>query len=87
MRSHQQKGARQWTRRTTHAFEHSPRGLLVSAEENRILDTSVSGYIIITLPRNSERDGLRGGEFSDKVTIHLPISISFIAGGSALQLR
>lgn len=37
LRSHQQKGARRWTRRTIHASDLSPRDLLVSAKGNRDL--------------------------------------------------
>lgn len=87
LRSHQQKRARRWTRRTTHAFDHSPRGLLLSSKEIGMLGTSVSRYIIVnTLPLNSEKDGRRGGEFSDNLSIRWPISIPFFAGVSALPL-
>lgn len=52
-----------------------------------MLGTSVSRYIIVnTLPLNSEKDGRRGGAFSDNLSIRLPISIPFFAGVSALPL-
>lgn len=52
-----------------------------------MLGTSISRYIIVnTLPLNSEKDGRRGGEFSDNLSIRLPSSIPFFAGVSALPL-
>lgn len=64
-----------------------PGASLFQQKETGILDTNVSGYIIInTLPVTSEKDLLRGRGFSDSLSFQLPISILFIACGSALQL-
>lgn len=44
-----------------------------------MLGTSVPRNIINTLPLDSEEDGLRGGELSDSLNVHLPISVPFFA--------